>query len=50
MNYTKPELCVLGDAGTVIQLTGADYKTRGVQDGQNIPGHMFSSPAYDLDE
>lgn len=48
MNYTKPEVSILGDAAAVIQLTGQNKKTSSVSDGQ--PGFIHSTPAYDLDE
>jgi hypothetical protein len=42
MNYTKPEIVVLGEAARVIEFTG---KTGGVTD------HPIKvNPAYDLDE
>jgi hypothetical protein len=51
MTYTKPAVSILGDAANVIQaLPATNYKTQGVQDGQNIPGHLKTTPAYDLDE
>lgn len=51
MNYTKPAVSVLGDAAVVIQAApDPNFKTNGVSDGQNITGHLLTSPAYDLDE
>ena len=51
MTYTKPAVSVLGDAATVIQsLPDPNYKTSSVKDGRNIQNHLFSTPAYDLDE
>ena len=44
MNYTKPEVAVLGEAVNVIEVVG---KQGALTDG----GHLKSiDPAYDLDE
>lgn len=46
MNYVKPEVTLLGDAGVVIE--SQSQKTTNVKDGSNpAPG---PGPAYDLDE
>jgi hypothetical protein len=47
MNYTKPELSILGDAAAVIQQTGSSQKDS--QPGDGGPGAR-NAPAYDLDE
>ncbi len=46
MNYTKPEVAVLGDAVRVIELRGT--KTGSQSDGVGQP--KILNPAYDLDE
>jgi hypothetical protein len=40
MNYTKPEVVVLGEAAEVIEILN--------RDGSNVDA--FTGPAYDLDE
>ena len=50
MNYTKPEVAVLGQAVRVIEMTR--LKINGTQyDGvtKGVPNPLFN-PAYDLDE
>jgi len=44
MNYTKPEVAILGEAVRVIEQTGA--KGGSVSDGSIL----LAVPAYDLDE
>jgi hypothetical protein len=44
MNYTKPEVTVLGDAGRVIEQV-TPHKPAAANDGL-----IGSNPAYDLDE
>lgn len=46
MNYTKPEIAVLGSASVVIE--SVDNKQSSIDDGLGGPAH--SQPAYDLDE
>ena len=45
MNYTKPEIAVLGDAARVIEQTGAKVIVHHID-----PPKTTSTPAYDLDE
>ena len=44
MNYTKPEVAVLGKAARVIEFVGSKPSN------QVIDGHVKTLPAYDLDE
>ena len=46
MNYTKPEVAVLGQAGNVIE--GSLIKLGNFMDSQG--SHIAVSPAYDLDD
>lgn len=46
MNYTKPEVVVLGDAAQVIE--GSLIKLGAFTDSQG--SHLAITPAYDLDE
>ncbi len=48
MNYTKPEVSILGDATKVIELLGSG-KNSTPSDGQ-IGSTKVNNPAYDLDE
>jgi hypothetical protein len=47
MNYTKPEIAVLGDAARVIEMTGAKVI---VMKLDPVTSHPPFNPAYDLDE
>jgi hypothetical protein len=46
MNYTKPEVAILGDAACVIQQVG---KGNSASDAPPI-GSKNNAPAYDLDD
>ena len=46
MNYTKPEVAVLGNASKVIE--SINNKLTSTTDG--VQGKSHSQPAYDLDE
>ncbi len=48
MNYTKPEVAVLGEAVRVIELI-SPFKTSAGTDGLP-PKQYVVNPAYDLDE
>jgi hypothetical protein len=45
MNYTKPEVAVLGNASTVIEVIST--KSGAPHDNNN---QLLTGPAYDLDE
>ncbi len=49
MNYTKPEVAVLGRAARVIESTNSKSKTAGYDSSTQQLGYVFI-PAYDLDE
>ncbi|MGB8064994.1 MAG: hypothetical protein WCF26_24115 [Candidatus Sulfotelmatobacter sp.] len=47
MNYTKPEVAVLGEAVSVIEMIGTGKPSTKVFDGV---GQSYAATAYDLDE
>jgi hypothetical protein len=49
MNYTKPELNILGEAKSVIEQYGGAKIDLPLLDGVNPPKSL-PNPAYDLDE
>jgi len=48
MNYTKPQVNILGQAKLVIEMIGASKPVGSPYDGTKL-NHTFP-PAYDLDE
>ncbi len=46
MNYTKPEVTVLGEADRLIRFTGKGNSNNDAPP----PGSLNNAPAYDLDE